>query len=438
MNTLAFCKNVHTLISRVLRGFYIEKQEKGDTVTLIRLHNSRKFVEKRKAMNFLDRALNKIGYVRSVSVEQKGSAKEAASTIIPSVRVNNDTALKFTAVFSAIRLRSENIASLPKRVFKETSNGKVADLKHPASIVTRERPNGYMNVFTFWEYLNACLDGWGNAYALIETDGRGYPIALHPLHPRDVSVTFKDREKYFKVSATGFSGTYVDGEICHFFSLSNDGISGINPISYNADAIGLGISATQFGKDFFERGGNIKAVMESDKAVDQEVFERLKTQVRSNHGTPILEDGIKYKTVGIAPEAAQMLQTKLFSIQDISRIFNIPPHMLADLSHANYSTVEQQNILFGQYSMRPTVKLYEVELERKLFLDTEDYSVKFDLKGLMRGDSQARANYYNMMLSTGSMSRNEVRVEEGLERVEGLDEFLVALNMGKNDGKTKQ
>ena len=90
-------------------------------------------------MNFLDRALNKIGYARSVDVEQKGSAKEAASTIIPSVRVNNDTALKFTAVFSAIRLRSENIASLPKRVFEETSNGKVADLKKTDSDVMRER-----------------------------------------------------------------------------------------------------------------------------------------------------------------------------------------------------------------------------------------------------------------------------------------------------------
>lgn len=389
-------------------------------------------------MNFLDRAFNKIGYTRSVDVSSKGSVKEAADNAIPSIRVNNDTALKFTAVFSAIRLRSENIASLPKRVFKETSNGKVADGKHPASVVLRKRPNSYMNTFTFWEYLNACLDGWGNAYALIETDGRGYPVALHPVHPKCVNVMYKDREKYFKVSATGFTGTYMDAEMCHFFSLSNDGIIGINPISYNADAIGLGISATKFGKDFFESGGNIKAVMEADGEVAQAAYERLKEQVRSNHGTAILEYGIKYKTVGIAPEAAQMLQTKLFSIQDIARIFNVPPHMLADLSHANYSTVEQQNILFGQYSMRPTVKLYEVELERKLFLDTEDYSVKFDLKGLMRGDSQARSGYYNTMLSNGVMNRNEVRMEEGYERVDGLDEFLVALNMGKNDGKTKQ
>ena len=314
----------------------------------------------------------------------------------------------------------------------------VVDTKHPASIVIREKPNGYMNTFTFWEYLNSCLDGWGNAFAIIESDGRGYPAALHPVHPRDVSVIYKNREKFFKVSATGFSGMYEDAEICHFFTLSNDGITGINPITYNADAISLGISATKFGKEFFENGGNIKAVMESDKIVDQDVFERLKQQVRNNHGTVILEDGVKYKAIGIAPEAAQMLQTKLFSIQDISRIFNVPAHMLADLSKANYSTVEQQNILFGQYSMRPTVKRYETELERKLFLDGENYGVKFDLRGLMRGDSQARSNYYNTMIQIGAMSRNEVRVEEGYGRVDGLDEFLVPLNMGKNDGKTKQ
>ena len=411
--------------------------KKGDSVTLIPLYDSRNFVGKRNAMKLLDRALNKIGYTRSVNVEQKGSAKEAATSAIPSVRVNNDTALKFTAVFAAIRLRSENLASLPKRVSIETSSGMIVDTKHPASIVIREKPNGYMNTFTFWEYLNACLDGWGNAFAIIESDGRGYPVALHPVHPRDVNVIYKNREKFFKVSKTGFSGMYEDAEMCHFFTLSNDGITGINPITYNADAISLGISATKFGKEFFETGGNIKAVMESDKIVDQDVFERLKQQVRNNHGTMILEEGVKYKAIGIAPEAAQMLQTKLFSIQDISRIFNVPPHMLADLSKANYSTVEQQNILFGQYSMRPTVKRYETELERKLFLDGENYGVKFDLRGLMRGDAQARSNYDNTMIQIGAMSRNEVRVEEGYGRVDGLDEFLVPLNMGKNDGKTK-
>lgn len=148
-----------------------------------------------------------------------------------------------------------------------------------------------------------------------------------------MNVIYKNREKFFKVSATGFSGMYEDAEICHFFTLSNDGITGINPITYNADAISLGISATKFGKEFFENGGNIKAVMESDKIVDQDVFERLKQQVRNNHGTVILEDGVKYKAIGIAPEAAPDVTNEvIFLIQDISRIFNVPPHMLADLS----------------------------------------------------------------------------------------------------------
>ena len=190
--------------------------KKGDSVTLIPLYDSRNFVGKRNAMKLLDRALNKIGYTRSVNVEQKGSAKEAATSAIPSVRVNNDTALKFTAVFAAIRLRSENLASLPKRVSIETSSGMIVDTKHPASIVIREKPNGYMNTFTFWEYLNACLDGWGNAFAIIESDGRGYPVALHPVHPRDVNVIYKNREKFFKVSKTGFSGMYEDAEMCLF------------------------------------------------------------------------------------------------------------------------------------------------------------------------------------------------------------------------------
>lgn len=353
------------------------------------------------------------------------------------VRVTNETALRFTAVFAAIRIRSENVASLPKRVLRGDKDGRIEEHKHPAAVLLSGRPNKYMNAFSFWEYLNCCLDGWGNAYALIESDGRGYPVGLHPIHPSEVMVSVDAGEKTYRITNKDFSGVYEDGEMCHFFSLSRDGVTGINPISYNSEAIGLGIAATQYGSEFFASGGNVKAVMESDRILNDKAYQRLKKMKAENHGTLILEDGVKYKSIGIAPEAAQMLQTKLFSIQDISRIFNVPPHMLADLTHANYSTIEQQNILFGQYSLRPAVKRYEVELETKLFLPGERYDVKFDLRGLMRGDSSARANYYNTLLQNGVMNRNEVRVAEGYSRVDGLDEFLVALNMGKNGNNEK-
>lgn len=353
--------------------------------------------------------------------------------------VTSETALRFTAVFAAIRLRSENIASLPKSVARVGANGRVTERNHPASLVIRERPNGYMNAFTFWEYLNSCLDGWGNAYALIERDGRGYPSALYPVHPRSVSTQLREGRKYFRVTDTNFPGVYEDGEMCHFFMLSRDGITGINPISYNADAIGLGMSATEYGKTFFASGGNVKAVIEAPGPVDNDAYGKLKKQVRDNHGTLILEYDMKYKAVGIAPEAAQMLETKLFSIQDVARIFNVPPHLLAELSKANYSTIEQQNIQFGMYSLRPTVKRYEVELERKLFVEGEGLDVKFDLRGLMRGDAASRSQYLHTMVQDGIISRNEARRSEHYEPVEGLDEFMVPLNMGivGKDGRIK-
>lgn len=362
----------------------------------------------------------------TVKVASVGSAVTAGTE---GPAVTSETAMRFTAVFAAIRLRSENIASLPKSISRVTGKGRVADDKHPAGVVIRVRPNGYMNVFSFWEYLNRCLDGWGNAYALIERDGRGFPVALHPVHPREVTVSLKEGEKWFRVSAQDFRGVYSDGEMCHFFMLSNDGVKGVNPITYNADSIGLGMSATRYGKAFFASGGNVKAVLEAEGTVNQKVYERLKEQVRGNHQTVILEDGVKYKGVGIAPEAAQMLETKLFSIQDVARIFNVPPHMLAELSKANYSTIEQQNIQFGMYSLRPAVKRYEVELERKLFLEGEGYDVKFDLRGIMRGDTSARGQYYNLMMQNGAYSLNEVRVMEGMEPIEGGDVHMVPLNM---------
>lgn len=387
-------------------------------------------------MKTIDNIFKKLGYERSGQ-----AAAQSGSLFTPSANttVTNRTAIRYTAVFAAIRIRSENIASLPKRVYRVNGGDLVSDEKHPAAVLIRKSPNNYMNTYSMWEYLNRCLDGWGNAYALIETDGRGRPKALHPVHPSEVMVQLVEGRKFYKVTNNDFAGTYEDGEVCHFFSLSEDGLIGINPITYNAESIRLGMAATAYGNEFFSEGGNVKAVLESEKMLNDKAYQRLKAQKMENHRTPIFEDGVKYKTVGIAPEAAQMLQTKLFSIQDVARIFNVPPHMLADLSHANYSTIEQQNIAFGQYSLRPAVKLYEVELERKLFTDNENYSVKFDLRGVMRGDANSRANFYNTMLQNGVMNRNEVRLAEGYNRVDGLDEFLVALNMGGvNDKDNKK
>ena len=357
------------------------------------------------------------------------------------VAVNNQAALKVTAFYAGIRIRSENIASFPNYVKRRTKDGLVDDKKHPAYRVINVRPNSYTNKFDFWNVINTWLDGWGNAYAVIERDGNGDPVALHQIHPSWVTgITVVSGRKWYKVAAPDsnfrwLSGTYSDDDMLHFMLVTLDGIMGVNPVIYNAMSLGKSLATEKFASEFYERGGNLKAVLETEGHMGDDDFDAFMKHFKKsarNFETPLLEYGVKYKQLSVNPVAAALIQSETLSIQDVCRIINIPPHMVAELSHATFSNIEHQTIQFVQYSLRPTVKRLEDELERKLFTEheQEEYIVKFGLDGLLRGDTQARSAYYHNAILDGYMSRNEVRELEGLQRKEGLDDMLYPLNTG--------
>lgn len=359
------------------------------------------------------------------------------------IAVNTEMAMKFTAVFAAIRLRSETVASLPKTVYQISPSGRMDAYKHSVYKLIKYKPNGFMNVFSFWEYVNACLEGWGNSYVIIRRDRDATPSELIPVHPRLVTVVFRNSRKWFIVAGSRyFDGTYSDDDMLHFFSLSIDGIAGVNPIVYNSAAISSGISAQNFGNEFFQKGGNVKSVLETDKLMNEKAaadFVRT-LNATDNFGTPLLDQGVKLKQVGIAPEAAQMLETRTFAIQDIARIFNVPPHMLADLSRSTFSNIEHQDIQYAKYSIRPSVKRYEQEMDCKLFFDDElgKLETKFNLNGLMRGDMATRSTFYHNAVLDGWLSRNEVREMENMNGKDGLDDMLYPQNMNIVGKEVKQ
>lgn len=356
------------------------------------------------------------------------------------VSVNNTTALKNTALYAGIRIISENIASLPKVIRKPSNKGMVPATNHPAYRLLNVRPNGYTNTFSFWSCIVTWIKGWGNAYALIERDRTGKPVALHQLHPSWVTVSVVNGHKWYtvRVDDTDFDfldGIYKDEDILHFMELSLDGIKGVNPIIYNASALGKSLAMEKFAAEFYRKGGNIKAVMETEGHMTDDEYLKFVQHMKissGNYDTPLLEYGIKYKQLSVDPVAAQLVQSEILSIQDVCRILNIPPHMVAELSHATFSNIEHQTIQFVQYSLRPVIKRIEVEVESKLFRDSEmgKYDVKFVLDGLLRGDTSARAAFYHSAITDGYLSRNEVREIEGLERVDGLDDYLYPLNQG--------
>ena len=259
------------------------------------------------------------------------------------------------------------------------------------------------------------------------------------------SVRCFDRERSF------LDGVWPDEDMLHFMLLTLDGVKGVNPVVYNALSLGKTVATEQFGAEFYTRGGNIRAVLETDGQLGDDArarFVKSFQESAKNFTTPLLEYGIKYKQLSVSPVAAQLVQSEVMSVTDIARILNIPPHMIAELSHATFSNIEHQTIQFVQYTLRPIVKRLEVEMEGKLFFPDERgrYDIKFVLDGLLRGDTASRSSYYHNAILDGYMSRNEVRGLEGLEHRDGLDDMLYPLNTGvvgresdnDNDNDNKQ
>ena len=365
------------------------------------------------------------------------------------VTVTNDSALKLSAFFAGIRLIAENIASLPKSVKTIDSYGSAtSDRQHAANKVLHH-PNDYTNAMTFWMTIVSWLKGWGNAYAIIKRDYKGQPVALHQVHPSNVQVAISNGRKWYKVTIADpdfkfLEGTYSDENMLHFMEMSLNGIVGVNTVIYNAMAIGKSLAQEKFAGEFYKKGGNIKAVLETDGNLGDDAYNKFVAHfaAASNFETPLLEYGIKYKQLSVNPVAAQLVQSETMSIQDIARMLNVPPHMIAELSHATFSNIEHQTIQFVQYSLRPVVRKIEIELENKLLFDSEReaVSIKFSLDGLLRGDTAARSAYYHSAILDGYMTRNEVRSLEGLEHAPGLDDFLVPLNVASidEDGNIKE
>jgi len=352
--------------------------------------------------------------------------------------VSTDAAFKLTAFNAGVRIIAENIASLPKYVKKNTSKGYVDDSNNPIYSVINIKPNAYTNVFNFWKCIVTWIKGWGNAYAIIKRDKEGNVIELYQVHPSCVNVKMINGKKWYRVLQSDpnlafQNNIYKDENILHFFELSFNGIVGVNPVEYNAISLGKSLATEKFAGEFYKKGGNLKAVLESDGSMGDDQYEKFMRHFNASKDfeTPLLEYGIKYKQLAVSPIATQLISSEVLSIEDICRILNIPPHMLAELSHATFSNIEHQTIQFVQYSLRPIVKSIEEELESKLINSQRDkVEIKFSLDGLLRGDTSARSAYYHNAILDGYMSRNEVRELEGLEYKDGLDDMLYPLNTG--------
>ena len=365
--------------------------------------------------------------------------------------VNERSAMQMTAVYACVRILSESIAGLPVHLYQYVDSGsKQKAIEHPLYRLLHDEPNQEMTSFVFRETLMTHLLLWGNAYAQIIRNGKGQVVALYPLMPNRMSVDRDDKGHLFyqyqmqdSDAPTAKSGTVIlkPSDVLHIPGLGFDGLVGYSPIAMAKNAIGLSIATEEYGAKFFANGATPSGILEYPGTVKNPEAIRESWNAgfggSSNaHKVAVLEEGMKYTPIAISPNEAQFLETRKFQIDEIARIFRVPPHMVGDLEKSSFSNIEQQSLEFVKYTLEPWIVRWEQSLNRALLSETEKaaYFVKFNVDGLLRGDYQSRMNGYATARQNGWMSANDIRELENLDLIPdelGGNLYLINGNMTK-------
>ena len=363
--------------------------------------------------------------------------------------VTERSAMQMTAVYSCVRILAEAVAGLPLNLYRYTEDGgKEKAIDHPLYLLLHDEPNPEMSSFVFRETLMTHLLLWGNAYAQVIRNGKGEVIALYPLMPNKMTVDRDERGQLYYSYQRGTDEAIRDktqtvilrpSDVLHIPGLGFDGLVGYSPIAMAKNAIGMAIACEEYGAKFFANGAAPGGVLEHPGTIKDP--QRVRESWQSTFGgsgnankIAVLEEGMKYTPIGISPEQAQFLETRKFQINEIARIFRVPPHMVGDLEKSSFSNIEQQSLEFVKYTLDPWVVRWEQSITRALLTQTEKarYFVKFNLEGLLRGDYESRMNGYATARQNGWMSANDIRELENLDRIpaeEGGDLYLINGNM---------
>ena len=365
--------------------------------------------------------------------------------------VNEFTAMQTTAVYSCVRILAEAVASLPLHVYRYKENGKERVYNHHLYHILHNEPNTEMSSFVFRETLMSHLLIWGNAYAQIIRDGAGRVVALYPLLPNKMTVSRdKNGEIYYIYTTTSDEnpnfkdyGSVVlrKQDVLHIPGLGFDGLVGYSPIAMAKNAVGMTIATEEYGASFFANGANPGGVLEhpgvlKDPKKVRDSWNEVYRGTANAHKIAVLEEGMKYQQIGIPPEEAQFLETRKFQINEIARLYRIPPHMVGDLEKSSFSNIEQQSLEFVKYTLDPWVIRWEQAMQRSLLLPKEkqEFFIRLNVDGLLRGDYQSRMNGYSVARQNGWLSANDIREMEDMNPIpdeEGGNLYLINGNMTK-------
>ncbi len=345
--------------------------------------------------------------------------------------VNQRSAMQISAVYACVRVLAESVAGLPLHVYEYGPNrSKEKAYDSDLYFLLHDEPNPEMTSFVFRETMMTHLLLWGNAYAQIIRDGRGKVTALYPLMPDRMRVDRDENGQLYYRYQLGTDESHLDKpgtvdlspkDVLHIPALGFDGLVGYSPIAMARNSIGMAIACEDFGASFFKNGAAPSGVLEHPGVLKNP--EKLRAAWDAQYGgsrnsgrVAVLEEGMKFNPITIPPEQAQFLETRKFQIDEIARIFRIPPHMIGDLERSTFSNIEQQSLEFVQYTLNPWICRWEQSLTKALLSREEQkkYSIDFNVNGLLRGDYQSRMAGYATARQSGWLTANEIRATESM------------------------
>jgi HK97 family phage portal protein len=362
--------------------------------------------------------------------------------------VTVEGALTVTAVLAGFSILMEDTASLPLVLYRRLARGKERAADHPLYRILHDAPNPEMTSMVFREIVMGHLLGWGNFYGQMIWDERGRLTEIWPLNPARMDVVReKGERRYLYRTENEQKLAFRQEQIFHVPAFGFDGVKGYSRIALARNAIGLAMTAEEFGSKTFANGARPQLVLKHpNKFTDPKAIERLKQDWEdtfrgsANAGkTAVLEEGMGIEQIGFPPEDAQFLQTRQFQVAEIARIFRIPPHMLGDVTGStSWGTgIEQQEQGYLNHTLRPWLVRVEQQANKDLLLEGEqgDYFAEHLTEAMLRTDLSGRMQAYTAAIMNGVMSRNEVRERENLNPYEGGDEFLVPVNLGSGQNR---
>lgn len=348
-------------------------------------------------------------------------------------QVDEKSAMQIATVYACVRLLAESVAQLPLHLYRYTDNGTGKEMaaEHPLYPILHRQPNPEMTSFTWRETMMVHLLLYGNAYNQIIRDGKNGVVSVYPLLPENVEV---DRDEHGEIyyiyhaytdEAPGEKNKDIifrRDEVLHVPGLGFNGLVGFSPIAMMKNSLGTTLAVEKYGSAFFKNGAQPSGVLEHPGVLKnpekiRQNWSAVYGGANNAHKVCVLEEGMSYKPISLPPEDSQFLSTRQFGVEEICRIFRVPPHMVQDLQRATFNNIEHMSIEFVMHTLMPWLIRIEQAIIKDMLMDEEkdEFFPKFNVDGLMRGDYKSRMEGYAVAITNGIMSVNDVRKLENLD-----------------------